>query len=873
MVIMTQLKESMTALFTGIRSHIDTKLGKTENAVSASRLLTPRKIALTGDATWGVTFGGNADVTNVLTLTDTGVNAGSYGSDLETPVLTVDSKGRIVSAASTGIRLASLTKTGVVQLSSAVNSTSETQASTPKAVKFAYDLAAAAVPASEKGVASGVATLDSNGKLTAAQMPTTAAKATDAEKLGGNLPAFYQDASNLLAGTLPTARLGDSGAVPGDYTKVTIDAKGRVVLGRNLAAADIPTLDVSKIGSGVFPAARIPTLNQSTTGNAATASKVVATASDDGTAELLLGTMGANDRFRILIGGARDLGYAEIATADNGDEPIYVRQYSGVFTDLRREAVLLDANGNTSFPGNLRVEGGMTFDTIRHVNSYTQRFSQSYVPTSYMVDGEYQEVLTITPSSSSQNYVIKGRVVTQIASNIQIIDFTVTLRSNTLPDLAWEASYSEELFGGISFVTPVIWAKETDAAVWKLALKHNSGTIHNITVDVEVINRGNYDDTRMNTVVTSETTVVPTGYVEHSISRMATVVNRAISFVNNVTAPSFTGNLAGNSNTATKWLTPRSIDMTGDATWTVSMDGSANASAALTLSDSGVVAGTYGKVTVDAKGRVTAGASLLASDIPTLDSTKVISAQSAAKLTSVRTLSLTGDGSWSVPFDGSGNATAAFTLTDTGVTAGTYGSGIAIPQLTVDSKGRVTGVASVPVNVTLPAASLTTAGISRLSSSTTSTDETQAATPAAVKSAMDTAKAALPKTGGLVSGHLAAYGFVDRGVNVTGTGNTTLNINLFSVFDISLTGNTTLVLSAAPDTSSWNQDGGTDTVSILVRVRQPSTVYTLTWWSNITWLTEDGSIGTPPAAGKIREFILSTTDFVNWLGRIGPRNG
>lgn len=57
----------------------------------------------------------------------------------------------------------------------------------------------------------------------------------------------------------------------------------------------------------------------------------------------------------------RDNGYLEIATSDNGTEPIYVRQYSGSVDDpdtsppqfqtLVRTAALLDANGNTTFPG------------------------------------------------------------------------------------------------------------------------------------------------------------------------------------------------------------------------------------------------------------------------------------------------------------------------------------------------------------------------------------------------------------------------------------------------------------------------------------------------------------------------------------------
>lgn len=58
---------------------------------------------------------------------------------------------------------------------------------------------------------------------------------------------------------------------------------------------------------------------------------------------------------------------------------------------------------------------------------------------------------------------------------------------------------------------------------------------------------------------------------------------------------------------AAKLTTSRTIAFTGDATGTGSFDGSANYSAALTLAASGVSAGTYGQVTVNAKGQVTGG--------------------------------------------------------------------------------------------------------------------------------------------------------------------------------------------------------------------------------------------------------------------------
>ena len=63
--------------------------------------------------------------------------------------------------------------------------------------------------------------------------------------------------------------------------------------------------------------------------------------------------------------------------------------------------------------------------------------------------------------------------------------------------------------------------------------------------------------------------------------------------------------------------------ITGNQTITVSGDasGSGATSIALTLANSGVAAGTYTKVTVDAKGRVTTGASLASGDLPTYTGT------------------------------------------------------------------------------------------------------------------------------------------------------------------------------------------------------------------------------------------------------------
>ena len=61
---------------------------------------------------------------------------------------------------------------------------------------------------------------------------------------------------------------------------------------------------------------------------------------------------------------------------------------------------------------------------------------------------------------------------------------------------------------------------------------------------------------------------------------------------------------------ATKLKTARSITLSGDVSGSASFDGSAAVAIQANLGNSGVTAGTYTKVTVDAKGRVTTATNL-----------------------------------------------------------------------------------------------------------------------------------------------------------------------------------------------------------------------------------------------------------------------
>lgn len=180
----------------------------------------------------------------------------------------------------------------------------------------------------------------------------------------------------------------------------------------------------------------------------------------------------------------------------------------------------------------------------------------------------------------------------------------------------------------------------------------------------------------------------------------------------------------GNAVSASKLQTSRRISATGDATWSISFNGTQDESGTLTLSASGATAGSYGPnaaatlafggsfnvpyVTVDAKGRVTA-IKHFALKLPATPTSVSGNAGTATRLQNTRTISATGDGTWSVSFNGSANASGEFTLAASGATAGSYGESAAktlsyggsfsIPYVTVDAKGRVTNVKSIALKM------------------------------------------------------------------------------------------------------------------------------------------------------------------------------
>ena len=105
--------------------------------------------------------------------------------------------------------------------------------------------------------------------------------------------------------------------------------------------------------------------------------------------------------------------------------------------------------------------------------------------------------------------------------------------------------------------------------------------------------------------------------------------------------------------------------------------------------------------------------------------------------------------------------------------------------------------------------------------------------------------------------------YLDKVIEVVTGGAYALNLSVASVLDITLNNNLTLSVSNMPVLSG-------ETLTVIVRIRQPASPKTVAWFSGITWLTPGGLAPPTPAASQIVEYILSTTGTgTTWVGRVG----
>jgi hypothetical protein len=209
-------------------------------------------------------------------------------------------------------------------------------------------------------------------------------------------------------------------------------------------------------------------------------------------------------------------------------------------TDITYDLGSSSVSWNQAFLKDLSVSGVGTYNTIEYSNSNTMKFNQYYLGNasgSYFSANEYQKVVTIIPSGTSQNYQVIGRITAQNAGETHTVYFNAALRSgDPLPDLFWSTSYHEE-YNGSRYIDPQLWTKQTTTAGFIFAFK-TLGTIYgNVTVDIDVVPRNATlkANVTINDSVSSEQASIDAGYTANDMTKVVSKKGQEVTFENDLT--------------------------------------------------------------------------------------------------------------------------------------------------------------------------------------------------------------------------------------------------------------------------------------------------------------------------------------------------
>lgn len=120
----------------GIWSDWHVQAVKTDNVASATKLQTPRNIAISGDGTGNASFDGSANAGINFTLKDVNNSAGTYGANnLEIPTFTLNKKGLLTSAGNRAFPYAGVGQYGAAILYDGLDSYSNSHAATANIVR------------------------------------------------------------------------------------------------------------------------------------------------------------------------------------------------------------------------------------------------------------------------------------------------------------------------------------------------------------------------------------------------------------------------------------------------------------------------------------------------------------------------------------------------------------------------------------------------------------------------------------------------------------------------------------------------------------------------------------------------------------------
>lgn len=524
--------------------------------------------------------------------------------------------------------------------------------------------------------------------------------------------------------------LANSGVTAGTYTKVTVDAKGRVTAGASLASADLPTYTGTLTSSQVTTALGYTPYNSTNpngyTSNTGTVTSVALSlpaifsvsgspVTTSGTLSASLASQTANTVWAAPNGSAGAPSFRALVAAD-----------IPVLTLENLPDAWVKRSVRVATTANITLSGTQTIDGVA------------------VVAGDRVLVKDQTAAAENGIYVVAAGAWSRAAdANVasKLAAATVGVDSGTANGgLSYDCDFrSTDTLG----TTAMTWYRAVDAGLASSTSPAMNGTVA-VGTSISYARADHVHPTDTSRAATNQTFFLGTTSI---------AINRASAAI------ALTGITSIDGSAATL-TTGRTIAMTGDVSYTSgSFNGSANVTGTATIADATVSGKLLTGYTAGTNTALAATDSILAAF-------GKVQGQINARLTGNQTITLSGDAS------GSGATAITVTLANSGVTAGTY------TKVTVDAKGRVTAGASLAsadlptYTGTLTSSQVTTAlGYTPYNSSNPSGYITSSAL-----------SSYLPLSGGTIttSGSSASLSITDTGANganlrLNGNGATTPN--------------------------------------------------------------------------------------------------
>jgi hypothetical protein len=683
----------------------------TGNAGTATTLQTARFFSTSGDATASaVSFNGSANVDLSLTLANTAVTAGSYGSTTAIPVITVDSKGRLTSVTTesiaTSFGIAGTTGTDTVnggetltfagasgQLSAAVTNNTVT-----------YSIVDGA----------SIANLSVTGTFTSDDITSSQVSITGDAVITGNLTV--NGTQTIVNST--TVNIDDAVVrVNSDGTSTSAGLEANIggtiesilfnpVSGKWEFSDDISTADTIT-ATGGFTGALTGNVTGDVTGTVSSLANHTTTNLAEG-ANLYFTTGRANTAMDAYLVGGTGLTYSS-GTIDLDNTAVTAGVY-GSSTNIPQ--ITVDAQGRITSASNIAIStqwtlagdtgnsvisggdtatvtGGRNIATVVSGDNVTIDLDNTIALSGNVTANGTVQGATLTDGTLSINAgdITNGSDATfsGIIQGGSLTDGTLTINSGNVTN-GVAATFSGAVQGGS--------IKDGTATLTGGAL--SGATTGSFSGNVSVGNLSTAGAvTAGNANVTgtlaygslSDGTITITGFVDEdnmvSDSNVLIPTQQSVKAYVDSQLGATNLDIAGDSGTASVDLDSQTLTFAGGTGLTSSVSGQ---TVTVDLDNTAVTAATYGAAnsvatfTVDAQGRLTNAIT------------------SAISITN----SQVSDFNAGIDARVSGGVGLTYTagvldLDNTAVTAGTYGSATNIPQFTVDAQGRVTAASNIAV--------------------------------------------------------------------------------------------------------------------------------------------------------------------------------